>query len=320
MEKLTRRDTVLGAEEILGKYFPVLDHGFISLVDYMGSDRAVEQAARVSYGAGTRQRSETRGLLRYMLRHGHTSPFEQVELKFHVSMPIFIARQWIRHRTANVNEYSGRYSLMPMLFYTPEEWRLQSKSNKQGSEGLARPLLQEGANHTSAEIRQYAQSNYEWLAQNDVARELARIDLPLSTYTQWYWKIDLHNLMHFLRLRADSHAQKEIRDYAEIMAGMVKRLAPISYEAWRDYQLGAHTFSRQEMKILQALVFRTEGSDYPEDHPEWENLSKREVDDFCKKLEVEQEVPDFELDLSQMKEGKYFEDKVKAATPEIDRA
>jgi thymidylate synthase (FAD) len=211
----TKRPTVQAAEELLGLYFPVLDHGFVSLVDYMGGDGAIEQAARVAYGQGTRQTTQTRGLIRYLYRHAHTSPLEMTEVKLHCAMPIFVARQWIRHRTANVNEMSGRYSLMPMQFYTPPSAQLrpQSKTNKQGREAEA---VDEGLRDIAfqkwKEQRQDAVANYEWLTQNDFARELARIDLPLSTYTQWYWKIDLHNLLHFLTLRVDAHAQWEISD------------------------------------------------------------------------------------------------------------
>src|SRR5687767_12281585 len=185
----TRRPVSPGAEEILGLYFPVLDHGFVALVDYMGSDECIERAARVSYGHGTRKKSLTRGLLRYLRRHLHTTPSEMVELKFHCAMPMFVARQWIRHRTANVNEYSGRYSLMPMLFYTPaaEQLQTQSRNNKQGRSGAPATSEQYAeAVRRWNEIRSQSRDAYEWLAQEDMARELARIDLPLSTYTQWY--------------------------------------------------------------------------------------------------------------------------------------
>ncbi|MEO5768704.1 MAG: FAD-dependent thymidylate synthase, partial [Polyangia bacterium] len=243
----TKRPTSAAAEEILGLYFPVLDHGFVSLNDYMGGDECIERAARVSYGYGTRKQSQTRGLLRYLRRHKHTTPSEMVELKFHCCMPIFIARQWIRHRTANVNEYSGRYSLIPMLFYTPEEAQLQtqSKRNNQGRSGS--PVTAQV--HTEA-VRQWSASRaavtagYEWMTGQEVARELARIDLPLSTYTQWYWKIDLHNLLHFLTLRVDGHAQWEIQEFGRVMAGMLKRVAPLSYEAWIDYDVCGAPLSR----------------------------------------------------------------------------
>ena len=253
----TLRPTAPAAEAILGRYFPVLDHGFVALVDYMGTDACIERAARVSYGYGTRSANQTRGLLRYLRRHLHTTPSEMVELKFHCSMPIFVARQWIRHRTANVNEYSGRYSLIPMLFYTPdpEQLQQQSQSNHQGRSGqsLSDAIYSEAASRWQRS-RQQAKSNYEWLTQQDVARELARIDLPLSTYTQWYWKIDLHNLMHFLKLRVDAHAQWEIQQYGEVMAGMVRCVAPLSYEAWIDYDVCGARLSRMELSALRELL------------------------------------------------------------------
>ena len=227
----TKRPTSPAAEEILGLYFPVLDHGFVSLVDYLGTDECIERAARVSYGYGTRKASLTRGLLRYLRRHKHTTPSEMVELTFHCCMPMFIARQWIRHRTANVNEYSGRYSLMPMLFYMPDEAQLQTQSrrNNQGRSGEAvDAAIYAEARQRWEEIRRASTDAYGWLTGNEVARELARIDLPLSTYTQWYWKIDLHNLLHGLTLRVDAHAQWEIQEYGRVMAGMLKRVAPLS--------------------------------------------------------------------------------------------
>src|SRR5690606_1073098 len=195
----TRRPVAPAAEEILGLYFPVLDHGFVSLVDYMGNDESIEHAARVSYGYGTRKASATRGLIRYLRRHKHTTPSAMVELKFHCCMPVFIARQGIRHRTANVNEYSGRYSLMTMLFYTPEAEQLQTQStqNNQGRSGSHVAEEQYAAAKARWDSGRAASvATYEWLTGQEIARELARIDLPLSTYTQWYWKIDLHNLLH----------------------------------------------------------------------------------------------------------------------------
>src|SRR4051794_15727295 len=223
----------------------------------MGTDECIERAARVSYGYGTRKQSQTRGLLRYLRRHKHTTPSEMVELKFHCCMPIFIARQWIRHRTANVNEYSGRYSLIPMLFYTPDEEQLQTQSarNNQGRSGRA----VESSVHAEAvrrwnEGRRETVETYEWLTGQEVARELARIDLPLSTYTQWYWKIDLHNLLHFLTLRVDSHAQWEIQEFGRVMAGMLRCVAPLSYEAWIDYDVCGGHVSRMELEALRQLV------------------------------------------------------------------
>jgi thymidylate synthase (FAD) len=328
----TSRPTVPAAEEILGKYFPVLDHGFVSLVDYMGGDAAAEQAARVAYGHGTRRTSETRGLIRYLHRHKHTSPLEMVEFKFHCSMPIFVARQWIRHRTANVNEFSGRYSLMPMLFYSPPEdqLRLQSKTNKQGRDvEITNGQLKEMAYRGWEANRERTVEQYDWLVGHDFARELARIDLPLSTYTQWYWKIDLHNLLHFLSLRVDSHAQWEIQQFGKVMAGMLKRVAPLAYEAWIDYEVCGARLSRMEMNALRSLlgsdrVVRETGVRYVGNlrtngevaGPEMESLgmSAREVDEFCDLFErIDRPVPDFELDLSQAKTAECFEAQAAAA-------
>jgi thymidylate synthase (FAD) len=307
MTNQTNRPISPGAEELLGKYFPVLDHGFVSLLDYMGTDECIDRAARVSYGLGTRQTTKTRTLLRYLKRHRHTSPLEMVELKFHCSMPIFVARQWIRHRTASVNEYSGRYSLMPLLFYTPEaeQLRTQSTINRQGraEEPLPIPKCQEIQQRWESGRRELSET-YQWLMGMDVARELARIDLPLSTYTQWYWKIDLHNLLHFLSLRVDQHAQWEIRQYGELMAGMVRQLVPLVYEAWVDYDLcGAH-LSRMELDALRRLLSKTaeglttsaEGPLSQEDLLEF-GLSSREVEEFLGILEPAPKA-DFRVDLS----------------------
>lgn len=306
----TNRPTTRAAEEIIGLYFPVLDHGFVSLVDYMGGDADIERAARVSYGQGTRPKSKTEGLLRHLRRHKHTTPSEMVELKFHCAMPIFVARQWIRHRTASVNEYSGRYSLMPMTFYTPtqEDFQIQSKSNKQGRKGTVDEDVYDLATSRMEGARIYSSQTYQWMCEQDVARELARIDLPLSTYTQWYWKIDLHNLSHFLTLRVDSHAQTEIRRYGEIMAGMLKRVAPLSYQAWIDYDVSGCRFSWQEMDVLRRLHLweKSEGT-YPREHDDpiclhsalqGLGVSKREIDEFRAKLKDGQSRPDFDLDLS----------------------
>lgn len=329
----TRRSTNPEAEEIIGRYFPALDHGFVSLVDYMGTDADVETAARVSYGAGTRKTSETRGLIRYLRRHKHTTPSEMVELKFHCCMPIFVARQWIRHRTANVNEMSGRYSLLPMLFYTPDAAHLQtqSKTNKQGQSGnVVQSGLYEAAAARWSAHRIDVANDYAWLNTNDVARELARIDLPLSTYTQWYWKIDLHNLLHFLTLRVDSHAQYEIQVFGQIMAGMLKRVAPLSYEAWIDYDVCGARMSRMEMGALRMLVGveqlaclsgGTEPAVVGQDAGYGRafltsrlGMNDREVDEFLAKL-APKATPDFELDLSKAVDGSVFEERFKAASP-----
>ena len=246
--------TLPQAENILDKQFPCIDKGFVRLVDYMGGDDAIVQAARVSYGAGTKSVNEDRGLIRYLMRHLHTTPFEMVELKFHVKLPIFVARQWIRHRTANVNEYSGRYSIMKDEFYipSPDAIHFQSTKNKQGrDENVEDSTRREVPAATRKNIieeliaeQSAAYNNYEQLLELNIARELVRINLPVSLYTEWYWKIDLHNLFHFLRLRIDAHAQYEIRVYAEAMAEITKCVAPLAYEAFEDYILHSEKFSR----------------------------------------------------------------------------
>jgi thymidylate synthase (FAD) len=325
---VTKRPTSPGAEELLGLYFPVLDHGFVSLVDYMGTDECIERAARVSYGYGTRKTSQTRGLLRYLRRHLHTTPSEMVELKFHCCMPMFIARQWIRHRSANVNEVSGRYSLLPMLFYTPssEQLQTQSKTNNQGRSGTPVPeaTYREALGRWES-IRKESQSAYEWMTGESVARELARIDLPLSTYTQWYWKIDLHNLLHFLRLRVDKHAQWEIQEYGRVMAGVLKRLAPMSYEAWIDYDVCGARVSRGELDALRALVAvegeglaAKPGAKLDPGGLEKLGLAKREARELLDKLAAK-DVPDFELDLSKAKNAEYFAERFAAAVPKVDK-
>ncbi len=323
----TRRPVAPEAEEILGLYFPVLDHGFVSLVDYMGSDSCIERAARVSYGFGTRKTQQTRGLLRYLRRHLHTTPSEMVELKFHCCMPMFVARQWIRHRTANVNEYSGRYSLMPMLFYTPSQEQLQKQTstNRQGRSGesVSGDEYAEAVQRWNT-IRQASRDAYEWMTGNEIARELARIDLPLSTYTQWYWKIDMHNLMHFLRLRVDPHAQWEIREYGKVMAGMLKRVAPLSYEAWIDYDVCGMRLSRMELDALRRLIApgsdslaAREGAGLEAGELEELGLSRREAGELIAKL-GDNEVPDFELDLGSARPAQYFEERFAAAVPAVD--
>ncbi len=325
---MSKRPTSPGAEELLGLYFPVLDHGFVSLVDYMGTDECIERAARVSYGYGTRKASLTRGLIRYLRRHLHTTPSEMLELKFHCCMPMFIARQWIRHRAASVNEYSGRYSLMPMLFYTPnaEQLQTQSRANNQGRSGQAVDAeTYEEAVRRWNEIRQSSRSAYEWMTSDDIARELARIDLPLSTYTQWYWKIDLHNLLHFLKLRVDPHAQWEIQEYGRVMAGMLKRVAPLSYEAFIDYDVCGARLSRMELDALRRLVaiegdgLRAKpGATVDAAGFEALGLAKREARELFEKLGAEQ-VPDFELDLAQARPAAEFAERFAAAVPKFDK-
>lgn len=264
----TLRPTVPALEEILFTPTTVLDHGFVRVIDYMGDDNAVVQAARVSYGRGTKMISEDRSLINYLMRHWHTTPFEMAEIKFHVKLPIFVARQWIRHRTASVNEYSGRYSVLDGEFYLPEAQQLkaQSATNRQGRGDVLGPdearrvlaILREDGERTHA--------NYGWMLNEDesgaapdpsrdgLARELARINLTLATYTQWYWKTNLHNLMNFLRLRADAHAQFEIRVYAEAMLDVMKRWVPLSYEAFLEYRLGSVALSRSALDVVRRMI------------------------------------------------------------------
>ncbi len=264
----TRRPTVPALEEQLYKVHPVLDHGFVRVVDYMGDDAAIVQAARVSYGKGTKSARNDRGLIRYLMRHRHTTPFEMCELKLHVKLPIFVARQWIRHRTANVNEYSARYSILDREFYLPDPDQLavQSSTNRQGrgevldatTSARVLDLLRRDASQaydTYAElINDDGEGNAVDAEAPQVARELARMNLSLNYYTQWYWKIDLHNLLHFLSLRADAHAQYEIRVYADIIGELTKAWVPHAYEAFDDYRVGGAHFSRAELDVLRALV------------------------------------------------------------------
>ena len=240
------------ADAILDREYRVLDKGFVRLVDYLGGDARIVQAARVSYGEGTKTVREDAALIDYLLRHKHTSPFEQVILTFHLKMPIFVARQWIRHRTARLNEISGRYSVMKDEFYAPEPGRVQAQSqtNKQGSAGDVPTELQSQVVRTLQNDQSTAYSHYQDLLDDNVARELARINLPLSLYTELYWQIDLNNLFHFLRLRLDSHAQYEIRVYGEVMAEMVKAVAPLAYEAFEEHILYGRSFSRGELSLL----------------------------------------------------------------------
>lgn len=264
----TIRDVAPALEGMLYKAVPVLDHGFVRVIDYMGTDSAIVQAARVSYGAGTKKVNEDAGLINYLLRHRHTTPFEMCEIKFHIKLPIFIARQWIRHRTANVNEYSGRYSIMDKEFYipAPEHLAAQSQSNRQGrGEVLDGKDAQRVLDILKADsVNAYA--HYEEMMNADeagnvidpskpgLARELARMNLPVNFYTQWYWKIDLHNLMHFLSLRADSHAQYEIRAYADVMLDMLKAWVPITYQAFVDYRMGGAHLSAKGLDVIKQML------------------------------------------------------------------
>lgn len=238
-----------------------LDHGFVRLVEVMGDDAAIVQSARVSYGAGTKTVRADRGLIRYLMQHQHTTPFEMVEFKFHCKMPIFVARQWIRHRTANVNEISGRYSVMEDIFWEPrpEDLRTQSSTNRQGSTDT--PIDTTQATALAAQFRDEQRQlyqHYQTALAAGVAREIARVNLPLSLYTEWYWKIDLHNLLHFLQLRLDAHAQREIRVFAEAMAEFVKLRCPITWEAFEEFRLHAAALSRSECQLLGALLHERE--------------------------------------------------------------
>lgn len=264
-EKLTR-PVVQELDEILGVPFKVLDDGFVRVVDYMGSDESIVQAARVSYGKGTKKVSEDRGLIRYLLRHQHTTPFEMCEIKFHVRVPMDCWRQWIRHRTANVNEYSTRYSLAIDASQRAgdEMWRMQSKDNKQGSEGFFDIATGKKFSDQELQLQNTARTVYEERVNAGMAREQARKDLPLSTYTEAYWKVDLHNLLHFLWLRMDSHAQYEIRAYANIIGNeIVKRWVPTAWEAFQDYTVKASSLSHIEIEIIKAL--NTQGKDAAKD-------------------------------------------------------
>jgi len=250
------RTCVPELEEILGEAFPVLDDGFVRLIDYMGNDDSIVQAARVSYGKGTKSVSDDRGLIRYLMRHRHTTPFEMCEVKLHVRVPMDIWRQWIRHRTANVNEYSTRYSLAIDTARTtgPGEWRLQSEINRQGSEGGLDPGSGQRLTDRETEALGYLKEIYEERIELGVAREQARKDLPLSTYTEAYWKIDLHNLLHFLNLRMDHKAQLEIRLYAETIGEkIVRKWVPMAWEAFLDYRHGSVSLSSDEVEVLSLL-------------------------------------------------------------------
>jgi thymidylate synthase (FAD) len=251
------RIAVTGLDEMLGVPFHVLDDGFVRLIDYMGDDSSVVQAARVSYGAGTKHVQEDRGLIRYLMRHSHTTPFEMCEIKLHVRAPMDVWRQWIRHRTANVNEYSTRYSIaIDAAQRTPtDEWRLQSSENRQGSTGCLSRQDGELLSAAEAEIQRATRAVYEARLAAGVAREQARKDLPLSTYTEAYWKIDLHNLLHFLKLRMDDHAQQEIRCYAAVIGKqIVAKWVPLVWEAFLDYRRHSIQLSRIEAEVVGALI------------------------------------------------------------------
>jgi thymidylate synthase (FAD) len=256
----TRRAVSEGLEAHLYEAIPVLDHGFVRVIDYMGDDAAIVQAARVSYGQGTKHARDDAGLIRYLMRHWHSTPFEMCEIKLHVKLPVFVARQWIRHRTANVNEYSARYSILDREFYipAPEQLAAQSTVNNQGRgavlEGEEAARVLEILKTDAGRAYDHYEAMLSQEGQQGLARELARMNLPANIYTQWYWKIDLHNLMHFLRLRADAHAQYEIRVYAEAICDLVKAWVPAAYAAFEDYRLNATQFSGPAMACLRRML------------------------------------------------------------------
>ena len=280
----TKRVTSPELEKILYEALPVLDHGFVRVVDYMGDDTSIVQSARVSYGKGTKKVSTDEGLIKYLMRHWHSTPFEMCEIKYHVKLPIFIARQWIRHRTANVNEYSARYSILDKEFYIPakEQLSAQSISNRQGRGDLITgeqadevlKILKDDATRTYDNYEKMLNERFDGTTIDEgkagLARELARMNLTLNSYTQWYWKTDLLNLMNFLRLRADSHAQYEIRVYADIMLDTVKKWVPITYDAFMDYRVGGTEVSAKGKIIIQQFI-KGENVD-----AETSGLSKRE--------------------------------------------
>ena len=327
------------ADAIKGLYFPCLDHGFVALKDYMGGDAEIEEAARVSYQAGTRKVSDMRGLVRYLLRHKHTTPFEMVELKFHVKLPIFVARQLIRHRTANVNEYSMRYSLPAMQFYVPHLGNMgtQSKKNRQGRAEPVPAIDGQTIQRQWVRLQSEAKELYELCIAEDIdlARELARMHLPLSIYTEWYWKIDLHNCLHFLKLRCDPHAQWEIQQVSNIKAAICKLVAPLAFEAWIDYSFQSRTFSRMEMQLLRRLIGTSvsdpysapkhthvgiSGGDWKEADATKLGMSKREWEDFMATFDRVltpdlYEPKKFELDMSTAMPGSYFEDQAAQYLP-----
>ncbi len=290
----TARVTAPELEAVLYRPIEVLDHGFIRVIDYMGDDSSIVQSARVSYGKGTKKISNDKGLIKYLMRHRHSTPFEMCEIKFHIKLPIFIARQWIRHRTANVNEYSARYSILDKEFYIPsaENLAAQSAINNQGRGDV---LTDDEASNVIQILKKDAEqtySNYETLlnessegniideSKSGIARELARMNLTLNTYTQWYWKIDLNNLLHFLALRADDHAQYEIRVYADAMLDIVKKWVPLTYEAFEDYRIGGTELSAKEVNLMRKLL-KGEKVSFEE-----EGLSKREWSELQRKFEI----------------------------------
>ena len=294
----TKRVTSLELEKILYEALPVLDHGFVRVVDYMGDDSSIVQAARVSYGKGTKKVSTDSGLIKYLMRHRHSTPFEMCEIKYHVKLPIFVARQWIRHRTANVNEYSARYSILDREFYLPSKENLaaQSKSNRQGRGDLINGkqadnilnILKKDAEQTYANYELMLNERYDGSTINEsnkgLARELARMNLTLNTYTQWYWKTDLLNLLNFLSLRADSHAQYEIRAYADVMINTLKKWTPIAFEAFMDYRVGGMEISAKSKTVIQKML-KGQKCDFDDS-----KLSKREWNELMESFGFKEKI------------------------------
>lgn len=293
---ITKRATVQAIEDMLYRPLPVLDHGFIRVIDYMGDDSSIVQAARVSYGRGTKKSLQDKGLINYLMRHRHTTPFEMCDIKFHIKLPIFIARQWIRHRTASVNEYSARYSILSNEFYLPEKIHLspQSSSNKQGRSGEFLP--EEVADRVLSILKNDAvnchQHYVEMMNEDEngniidenvigITRELARMNLTLNTYTEWYWKINLHNLLHFVALRADPHAQYEIRAYANIMLDIIKAWVPFVYDAFEEYKIHGINLSRTAMQIIRQMI-KGEQVDQLSS-----GMSKREWNELMQALDIQ---------------------------------
>ena len=288
----TRRVTVKKLEAIIYKFHKVLDHGFIRVIDYMGDDSSIVQAARVSYGKGTKKLNQDANLINYLLSHKHSTPFEMNEIKLHIKLPIFVARQWIRHRTANVNEYSARYSILDSEFYIPksENMKPQSKTNNQGREGSLNNDELKSYVNTLKQNSKNSFSNYHFLLNNDqdgkildnkrtgLARELSRMTLPLNAYTQWYWKIDLHNLLHFLALRFDEHAQYEIRVYAKFILDIVKKWVPLTYEAFIKNSVKSITLSSGAIDYLNSVLKNKK--------PEDKKISKRELENLKKIFKI----------------------------------
>ena len=297
-ESKTKRVTAPQLENILFEAIPVLDHGFVRVIDYMGDDTSIVQAARVSYGKGTKQVSTDSGLIKYLMRHWHSTPFEMCEIKYHIKLPIFIARQWIRHRTANVNEYSARYSILDKEFYLPNKENLaaQSKNNRQGRGEILTGdqakevlnLLKHDAERTYDNYETMLNERYDGSVidekKSGLARELARMNLTLNTYTQWYWKTDLLNLMNFLRLRADSHAQYEIRAYADVMLDTLKKWVPITFEAFMDYRVGGTEVSSKGKMVLKDII---SGKNI---NIESSGLSKREWNELMNAFDLDEKI------------------------------